>query len=154
NTVTAWYWLPEVRWAFRPDAEREALLSAIAEQYAGLAGFRLHLRRTTRPFPADEWARTVDQNTPRPLPGGPGAPSWSDHLVAAQHHLLSINHAEGQTYLGGTFARRSMSDTMKERIRNVFVKVVADGERRRLARMVEQFDEVLGSFCFHDTGST
>jgi hypothetical protein len=27
STVTAWYSLPEVRWAFRPDAEREALLS-------------------------------------------------------------------------------------------------------------------------------
>ncbi|HEY0532781.1 MAG TPA: hypothetical protein VGD29_14410, partial [Actinoplanes sp.] len=38
STVTAWYYLPEVRWAFRPDAEREALLSAISEQYAGLAG--------------------------------------------------------------------------------------------------------------------
>jgi hypothetical protein len=146
DTVTAWYWLPEVRWAFRPDAEREALLAAIAEQYAGLAGFRLHLRRTTRPFPADEWARTVDQNTPRPLPSVPGAPSWSDHLVAAQHHLLSVNHAEGQSYLGVTFARRSLGDTMKERIRHMFGKGVADGERRRLARMVEQFDEVLGSF--------
>jgi AAA-like domain len=146
NTVTAWYWLPEVRWAFRPDAEREALLSAIAEQYAGLAGFRLHLRRTTRPFPADEWARTVDQNTPHPLPTVDSAPSWSDHLVAAQHHLLSVNHAEGQTYLGVTFARRSLGDSMKERIRNVFGKGVANGERRRLARMVEQFDEVLGSF--------
>ena len=73
NTVTAWYWLPEVRWAFRPDADREALLVAISEQYAGLAGFRLHLRRTTRPFPADEWARTLDRNTPRPLPDVPGA---------------------------------------------------------------------------------
>src|SRR5581483_1383146 len=114
----------------------------------------LHLRRTTRPFPADEWARTVDQNTPRPLPGVPGAPSWSDHLVAAQHHLLSINHAEGQTYLGVTFARRSMGDTMKERIRNVFGKGVAGGERRRLARMVEQFDEVLGSFGMRGRRST
>jgi hypothetical protein len=28
-----------VRWAFWPDAEREALLPAISEQYAGLAGF-------------------------------------------------------------------------------------------------------------------
>lgn len=146
NTVTAWYWLPEVRWAFRPDAEREALLAAIAEQYAGLAGFRLHLRRTTRPFPADEWARTVDQNTPRPLPSVPGAPTWSDHLVAAQHHLLSVNHAEGQSYLGVTFARRSLGDTMKDRFRHMFGKGVTDGERRRLARMVEQFDEVLGSF--------
>jgi hypothetical protein len=146
NTVTAWYWLPEMRWAFRPDAEREALLSAIAEQYAGLAGFRLHLRRTTRPFPADEWARNLDQLTPAPLATVPGAPSWSDHLVAAQHHLLSVNHAEGQTYLGVTFARRKLGDSFAERVGRLFGRGVADGERRRMARTVEQFDEVLGAF--------
>ncbi|GAA5196969.1 hypothetical protein GCM10023322_67140 [Rugosimonospora acidiphila] len=146
NSVTAWYWLPEVRWAFRPDAEREALLSAVAEQFAGLAGFRLHLRRTTRPFPADEWARTVDENTPAPLLSVPGAPSWSDHLVAAQHHLLAVNHAEGQTFLGVTFTRRSLGDTLSERIRRLFGRGVADGERRKMARTVEQFDEVLGAF--------
>ncbi|WP_433612996.1 ATP-binding protein [Dactylosporangium sp. CA-139114] len=146
NTVTAWYWLPEVRWAFRPDAEREALLSAISEQYAGLAGFRLHLRRTTRPFPADQWARVVDGNTPHPLPSVPGAPSWSDHLVNAQKHLLSINHAEGQTYLGIAFARRTLGDTLSERIGSLFKRGVADAERRRMARTVEQFDEVLGAF--------
>ncbi|MEV1286020.1 ATP-binding protein [Micromonospora sp. NPDC049679] len=146
NTVTAWYWLPEVRWAFRPDAEREALLSAISEQYAGLAGFRLHLRRTTRPFPADEWARTIDTHTANPLPGVPGAVSWSDHLVAAQRHLLSVNHAEGQTYLGVTFARRSLGDSLTERVLRAFGRGVADGERRKLGRTVEQFDEVLGAF--------
>ncbi|MFC7550310.1 ATP-binding protein [Plantactinospora sp. GCM10030261] len=146
NTVTAWYWLPEVRWAFRPDAEREALLAAISEQYAGLAGFRLHLRRTTRPFPADEWARTVDRNTAKPLAPVPGAPSWSDHLVAAQRHLLSVNHAEGQTYLGVTFARRSMGDSFVERVLRTFGRGVADSERRKLGRTVEQFDEVLGAF--------
>ncbi|GAA0710108.1 ATP-binding protein [Dactylosporangium roseum] len=146
NTVTAWYWLPEVRWAFRPDAEREALLSAISEQYAGLAGFRLHLRRTTRPFPADQWARVVDGNTPHPLPPVPHAPTWSDHLVAAQKHLLSINHAEGQTYLGIAFARRTLGDTFAERIGALFKRGVADAERRRMARTVEQFDEVLGAF--------
>jgi hypothetical protein len=146
NTVTAWYWLPEVRWAFRPDAEREALLSAISEQYAGLAGFRLHLRRTTRPFPADEWARTMDANTARPLPTVDGAPSWADHLVAAQRHLLSVNHAEGQTYLGITFARRSLGDSLTEKVLRLFGRGVSEGERRRLNRMVEQFDEVLGTF--------
>ncbi|WP_425556674.1 ATP-binding protein [Dactylosporangium darangshiense] len=145
NTVTAWYWLPEVRWAFRPDAEREALLSAISEQFAGLAGFRLHLRRTTRPFPADQWARVVDGNTPHPLPAGAG-PTWADHLVAAQKHLLSINHAEGQTYLGIAFARRTLGDTFAERIGALFKRGVGDAERRRMARTVEQFDEVLGAF--------
>ena len=146
STVTAWYSLPEVRWAFRPDAEREALLSAISEQYAGLAGFRLHLRRTNRPFPADEWARTVDSFTAKPLPDVAGATSWSDHLVAAQRHLLSVNHAEGQTYLGVTFARRSLGDTFSERILRMFGKGTSDGERRKLGRTVEQFDEVLNAF--------
>ncbi|WP_434741978.1 ATP-binding protein [Micromonospora sp. SH-82] len=146
NTVTAWYWLPEVRWAFRPDAEREALLSAISEQYAGLAGFRLHLRRTTRPFPADEWARTIDTHTTAPLPDVAGTPGWADHLVAAQRHLLSVNHAEGQTYLGVTFARRSLGDSLAERMLSMFGRGVAEGERRRLGRTVEQFDEVLGAF--------
>ena len=146
NTVTAWYWLPEVRWAFRPDAEREALLSAISEQYAGLAGFRLHLRRTTRPFPADEWARTIDAHTASPLPDVPGTHGWADHLVAAQQHLMSVNHAEGQTYLGVTFARRSLGDSLTERLLRTFGKGTADGERRKLGRTVEQFDEVLGSF--------
>ncbi|MBN1170769.1 MAG: hypothetical protein JXA67_01220, partial [Micromonosporaceae bacterium] len=146
NAVTAWYWLPEVRWAFRPDAEREALLGAISEQYAGLAGFRLHLRRTTRPFPADQWARVVDGNSPHPLPQVPGAPSWSDHLVAAQHHLFSVNHAEGQTYLGITFARRTLGDTLSERFGRLFNKGIGNAERRRMAKTVEQFDEVLGAF--------
>uniref|UniRef100_A8M8H0 AAA domain-containing protein n=1 Tax=Salinispora arenicola (strain CNS-205) TaxID=391037 RepID=A8M8H0_SALAI len=146
NTVTAWYWLPEVRWAFRPDAEREALLAAISEQYAGLAGFRLHLRRTTRPFPADEWARTIDAHTRAPLPDVPDTPGWADHLVAAQRHLLAVNHAEGQTYLGVTFARRSLGDSLVERMLRTFGRGVAEGERRKLGRTVEQFDEVLGAF--------
>ena len=144
--VTAWYWLPEVRWAFRPDLDREALIVAISEQYAGLAGFRMHLRRTSRPFAADEWARMLDHNTPRPLPDVAGAPSWGDHLVGAQRHLLSLNHAEGQTYLGISFARRTLGDTFAERFGGLFRRGSGDVERKRWARVVEQFDEVLGAF--------
>ncbi len=154
NAVTAWYSVPEVRWAFRPDPERETLLSAIAEQYSGLAGFRLHIRRTTRPFAADDWARAMDRNTPSPLPSVAGAPSWSDHVVAAQHHLRSINHAEGQTYLGVTFARRSFGASFSERVSNLFGKGVPEGERKRMARTVEQFDEVLGAFGMRGRRST
>ncbi len=144
--VTAWYSLPEVRWAFRPDLDREALIIAISEQYAGLAGFRLHLRRTSRPFAADEWARILDHTTPRPLPDVAGAPSWGDHLVGAQRHLLSLNHAEGQTYLGISFARRTLGDTFAERFGGLFRHGSGDAERRRWTRVVEQFDEVLGAF--------
>src|SRR6185369_14001292 len=144
--VTAWYWLPEVRWAFRPDPDREALIIAVSEQYAGLAGFRLHLRRTTKPFAVDEWARILDHNTARPLPDVAGAPSWGDHLVGAQRHLLATNHAEGQTFLGISFARRTLGDTFAERFGGMFRRGSGDAERKRWARLVEQFDEVLGAF--------
>ncbi len=144
--VTAWYWLPEVRWAFRPDPDREALIIAVSEQFAGLAGFRLHLRRTTRPFAVDDWARTLDHNTARPLPDVAGAPSWGDHLVGAQRHLLATNHAEGQTFLGISFARRTLGDTFAQRFGGMFRRGSGDAERRRWARTVEQFDEVLGAF--------
>jgi len=146
TSVTAWYRLPEVRWAFRPDAEREALISAISEQYAGMAGYRLHLRRTTRPFPADEWARTVDRNTPAPLPAVLGANNWGDHLVAAQRHLHGVQHSEGQVYLGISFARRTLFDTMSEKWGRLFSKGTRDSERSRVDRLTEQFDEVLGAF--------
>ncbi|MGH8879116.1 MAG: ATP-binding protein, partial [Stackebrandtia sp.] len=146
TSVTAWYRLPEVRWAFRPDAEREALISAIAEQYAGMAGYRLHLRRTTRPFPADQWARTVDTNTPQPLPPVRGAPTWADHLVNAQHHLHNVQHAEGETYLGISFARRTLTDTLGEKFGRVFNRGTKRSERSRIERATEQFDEVLSAF--------
>lgn len=146
NTVTAWYRLPEMRWAFRPDKERENLIIAIAEQYAGLAGMRLHLRRTTRPFPADEWARTVAGNTPYPLPRVEGAPSWADHLVAAQRHLMSANSSEGQTYLGITFARRGFGDVWAEKFNHWRGRGTTNKERKRTGQLVEQFDEVLGAF--------
>ena len=146
HAVTAWYLLPEVRWAFRPDPEREAMLSAISEQYAGLAGFRLHMRRTTRPFPADLWAQQLDSLTPRPLPTVSGAPSWEDYLVAAQRHLRQVNHSEGQTFLGVTFARRALGDTLSERLLKAFGKGTPEGERKKLGRQVEQFDEVLAAF--------
>jgi hypothetical protein len=135
-----------MRWAFRPDKERENLIIAIAEQYAGLAGMRLHLRRTTKPFPADEWARTVAANTPYPLPRVPGAPSWADHLVAAQRHLLNANSSEGQTFLGITFARRGFGDVWQERFNHLFGKGTSNAERKRTDRLVEQFDEILGAF--------
>ena len=146
TSVTAWYRLPEIRWAFRPDAEREALISAIAEQYAGMAGYRLHLRRTTRPFAADEWARTVDMNTPAPLPAVPGANTWGDHLVLAQRHLHGVQHSEGQTYLGISFARRTLTDTLGEKFGRWFNRGTRSTERSRIDRMAEQFDEVLGAF--------
>ncbi|SDL31696.1 AAA-like domain-containing protein [Glycomyces sambucus] len=145
-SVTAWYKLPGVRWSFRPDLEREALIVAIAEQYAGLAGMRVHLRRTTRPFPADQWARTVDRYTARPLRTVPGGTSWADHLVAAQRHLQQLSHAEGETFLGITFSRRGAFDQVGEKVGRMFGRGTKLSEREKIEKRSLQFDEVLGSF--------
>ena len=96
----------------------------------------------------------MDANTPSPLPTVEGASSWSDHVVAAQHYLRKVNHSEGQTYLGVTFARRSLGSTMSERISHLFGRGVPEAERKRMARTVEQFDEVLGAFGMRGERST
>jgi hypothetical protein len=76
----------------------------------------------------------------------PGAHSWGDHLVAAQQYLQQVSHNEGQTFLGVTFARRAIGDSFSEKMLRAFGKGVADSERRKLGKQVEQFDEVLAAF--------
>src|SRR4051794_41902736 len=83
--VTAWYAVPETVWAFRPDPEREALMTAIAEQYAGLGRSRLHLRRTTRPFDVQAWRQRLGGRA-LPPPDTPRAPTPRRPLPPAGPH--------------------------------------------------------------------
>src|SRR5512146_1708487 len=76
----AWFWVPTERWAFRPDGERSGLVVDLAGRVAALAGRQLHLRITSRPYPAATWARALDARTPEPLVAAAG-PTWADHLV-------------------------------------------------------------------------
>src|SRR3954453_16765488 len=78
--------LPTQPWAFRSDTQREQLLYGGGDALACLAGHRLHLRGTTRPYPAAQRARELDRLTPNPL-ASPAGGSWADHLVAMQEHL-------------------------------------------------------------------
>ena len=48
----AWFVLPTQPWAFRSDTQREQPLYGAGDALAWLAGHRLHLRVTTRPYPA------------------------------------------------------------------------------------------------------
>ena len=74
----AWFALPTQRWAFRADGERLNLIVDAATRLATFAGRKLHLRVTSRPYPAASWARALDARTPSPLPGVVGE-SWADH---------------------------------------------------------------------------
>ena len=51
----AWFVLPTQPWAFRSDAQREQLILGTGEALAWLAGHRVHLRVTTRPYPAADF---------------------------------------------------------------------------------------------------
>ncbi len=146
NDVTAWYRLPDVQWAFRADKERTSVLLGIAAQYAALAGYRLHLRRTTRPYPAAQWAHRLAALTPHALPDVPGSHSWADHLEASQRRLHAGTLAEGEVYLGVVFQRRTMREQMVEVLNAVRKHGVGEAERARLALLVGRFDEVLGAF--------
>ncbi|MGH3382972.1 MAG: ATP-binding protein [Nocardioidaceae bacterium] len=106
DEVWAWFVLPTQPWAFRSDAQRERLLLGSGDALAWLAGHRVHLRVTTRPYPAAEWARQLDQMTPTPLASSNGS-TWSDHLVAAQEHLRHQTMAEKEIYLGVRLDNRS-----------------------------------------------
>ena len=147
TVVTAWYWLPEVRWAFRPDVDREALIIAISEQYAGLAGFRLHLRRTSRPFAADEWARGArPEHAPGRCPTSPARRPGATTSSAPSGTCSRSTTPRGRP----TSASRSPAARSATRSPNASAdcsaRAPARRERKRWARTVEQFDEVLGAF--------
>nr|WP_205752541.1 ATP-binding protein [Cryptosporangium phraense] len=146
NDVTAWYHLPDIQWAFRADKERTSILLGIAAQYAALGGYRLHLRRTNRPYPAVGWARRMAALTPNPVPDVRGAPSWSDHLEAGQRRLHATSLAEGEVYLGVVFQRRTMREQAIETLNALRKRGSGNAERNRLEQLVGRFDEVLGAF--------
>ncbi|GGM52981.1 ATP-binding protein [Dactylosporangium sucinum] len=140
-TVTAWYTLPERVWAFRPDADREQFMTAVAGQYAGLAGFRLHLRRTTTPYPTGQWAAGLFRAS-QPV-GDPRG--FADHLRAAADHLDAASPTEGLTMVGVTFARRAVGDLVTGLIQARIGRTNA-GERDRLQERLDKLTELLAPF--------
>ena len=78
------------------------------DSLAWLAGHRLHLRVTTRPYPTAEWAKKLHELTPDPL-GTSGIEPWTEHLVTMQHHLRQQTMAEKEVFLGVRLASRSVS---------------------------------------------
>jgi hypothetical protein len=134
----AWYVLPAQQWAFRSEHQRLNLLLDSGDAYAGLAGRRLHLRVTSRPYPAASWARGLDQRTPAPLPGVAGA-TWGDHLVRVQQHLRATTMAEKEVYLGVRLAGRGSVDLLLDRV----LRRTANREVERVARAAESVTEVV-----------
>ncbi len=111
STVTAWFTAEEQPWAFRSDGEREGHIQATAGQYAALVGRRFHVRRTTTPFPVDEWAARRNASA-QPLPDALPADlagaervvkidsGWRNHVRNAADWIAGRDFAVSRTHIG------------------------------------------------------
>ncbi len=134
----AWFTLPTQPWAFRSDTQREQLLYGAGDALAWLSGHRLHLRVTTSPYPAADWARGLDERTPSPLTSAAG-PSWGDHLVATQQHLRHQTMAEKKVFLGVRLTSRSATHRLLSGVR----RRPSNTEHARLLSQVERVTETV-----------
>jgi hypothetical protein len=134
----AWFVLPTQPWAFRSDTQREQVLYGVGDVLAWLAGHRLHLRVTTSPYPAAEWARNLDRRTPTPL-ATPAGLSWADHLVEVQQHLRQHTMAEKKVFLGVRVSSRSAT----QRLSSALWRHPSYFEYSRLLPAVERVTETV-----------
>lgn len=74
-------------WDFRSQDDRLRLWDSATFRWASLKGRSVKLRSTPRPYPSYEFARSLDEDTPDPLPDVAGAPSWDEYLGYSQRRL-------------------------------------------------------------------
>ncbi|MFD8386149.1 ATP-binding protein [Streptomyces sp. NPDC059679] len=101
GTVTAWYVASPQRWSFLSDGDRNGLLRAHAQRLAELAGRRVHLRITHRPYPVARWAEALHSSAVEPLPG------WDRYLYEEQLKVGSMPLDDKVVYYGVTVGRLS-----------------------------------------------
>ena len=139
RSAYAWYVVPPARWAWRADGDRRGMVDAAGIAYAGLAGRRVRIRVTSRPYPVAAWARGLHARTPSPLPGAEDS-TWSDNLLAQQRYLRTSATAEKEVYLGVEIAPRSRLTALTERLTGG----AGNRELAHLDRDVELISEVVG----------
>ncbi|RYP88648.1 hypothetical protein EKO23_01800 [Nocardioides guangzhouensis] len=138
HEVWAWYVLPTQPWAFRSDRQREQLMYGFGDGLAWLAGHRLHLRVTSRPYPTAAWAKRLHRLTPDPLESE-GVEGWSDHMVTMQKHLRNQTMAEKQVFLGVRISNRPAT----HRLIAALWRHPGNIEHARLLSKVEQVSETI-----------
>lgn len=126
KTITAWFVLSPQRWSFTTDAQREQLIYSFARSLSALAGRRVHLRSTLRPYPAREWAEKLYNNHPNRLP------HFADTIAAAQVALRKSTMSDKVVFLGVDLKTRGRFD----RLRGSALAEIAK-QRTQLARLTD-----------------
>ncbi|MBT0771771.1 ATP-binding protein [Kineosporia sp. J2-2] len=144
DRVQQWYELPGTRWYFRSNEQRESGLKQTALAWASAAGVtatkngrtRVHLRVTTRPYDAAQWARDYDRRVREhstPLAGD----AWSQHLVTPQQAMVGrLNLADTRVFCGVDVADRSMWEA-------ALAKAGGSKEARRVDAARRQVDNAM-----------
>ncbi len=99
----AYYRLPTVSYEFTTQAEREALALSITMALAAIRmpDAEVHLRVAHRPYPAAEWATSLDATSDR----GPG---WVPYLEEMYRHVWAKDFWIKEVYLGVRIGQRGM----------------------------------------------
>ena len=104
--VFMWWFLGGEPWDFLTLPERIAAWDRQSFRFGRLADTcgepvrPIRMRCTSRPYPAFEFARSLDEDTPDPLPQVEGGESWDDYLGLAQERLRTRALDENVTALG------------------------------------------------------
>ncbi len=141
DTVAGWWRLAGTRWAFMSGAQRAQVLAQAVNSWSALAGVtacdrtRVHLRVTTRPYPAAQWAEDYDAEV-RSRAQIPDARAWSEHLVQAQRAMRGqVNLADTEVFLGVDLAPRSLLGKLR--------RGGSDTDRRKLDSALTRVDHAL-----------
>jgi hypothetical protein len=99
----AYYRLPTVTYEFTTPTEREALALSITVALAAIrmADAEVHLRVAHRPYPAAEWATSLDATSD----GGPG---WVPYLEETYRHVWAKDFWTKEVYLGVRLGQRGV----------------------------------------------
>jgi AAA-like domain len=99
----AYYRLPTVTYEFTTPTEREALALSITVALAAIrmADAEVHLRVAHRPYPAAEWATSLDATSD----GGPG---WVPYLEEMYRHVWAKDFWTKEVYLGVRLGQRGV----------------------------------------------
>lgn len=101
-----WFVVGAQQWDFLPQNRRLGLWDQQAYRYSALANLTeagetpIRMRITTRPYPAYEYARSLDEQTVEPLHQVVGAEGWQDFLTYGQRRLQSTGLDQKLVMLG------------------------------------------------------
>lgn len=120
--------MPDLRWSFRPDGDRESTVRAAAQCFAGLVGRRLHIRVTSRPWSAEGWRAEMAGHAISPLP------AWGAHLDREVAYLSDLALSDKLVFVGVSLTRPMVG---------VAARILGSREQERLAEEIAEVDRVM-----------